>query len=128
MNRRSLILLLGTVLVLLLGLLWSMPSEAQRAAWTMHLGMTWQQVDSQMGQHVKRYPSHDGHPSLLGLKRLVVYTFGDGSTLGVTLQRPSQEETAVFRVTSIETAPPPPAHPLTCLRRTLARALPFLGE
>jgi hypothetical protein len=116
----------GIVLVQLLvievdvALLW--PSEAKVAAERVHLGMSEQEVSSSFDSRIYRECVQS-----LSYKGFC-YCFSDGSCLYVKMHwHEVVDGECVFRVTSIRhySLPVPP---LTRLRRTLARALPFLAE
>jgi hypothetical protein len=140
MNRLRRTLLLGLAAVLLLAfglgasLLWPTPSEAERMASQLRVGMTMGQVG-----RVNEYLG-GSDPLILTSGRVVApgeftsrivfddpgrsergIVFNDGSSIIITLSENGP-------VASIRTTPPEPVSPLTRLRRTLARALPFLGE
>jgi hypothetical protein len=145
MKRRRRILLLGLALALLLAggigavLLWPLPSEAERTAARIEVGTLWDQELELLARPGQRYLADSdyreramlatGSPRRRPAVDLTAIDSGtrrwryvDGSTLNVT------RDLEGCCVTSVFTTPPPPVHPLTRLRRTLARALPFLGE
>jgi hypothetical protein len=98
-----------------MALLW--PSEAERAASRIRVGMTQDQV---LAQLEGRGSVSEGQLLLRPLPW--IWQFGDGSSLVVLI--PISEGRLV--VATIHTTPP--VHPLARLRHTLARAFPFLGE
>jgi hypothetical protein len=139
MNRRRRTLLLGlAVLLLTLGvgaaLPWPTPSEAERVASQLRLGMTMGQV----GQVSEYLGGSD--PLILTSGRAVPpgrstisITFDDPGrgTRGIVFLDGSSITIAIDEgglIGHINTTPPAPVPPLTRLRRTLARALPFRGE
>jgi hypothetical protein len=98
--------------------MWPMPSEAEQWASRISVGMTWEQVKNTVPDFAE--PRASTVP--ISLTGPFHRNFDDGSFLHVTLDEPSG------RVESIRTTPPPPVHPLTHLRRNLARIFPALGE
>jgi hypothetical protein len=120
MIRRRRTLLLGLALVALLAggigaaLLWPMSSEAEQMAALIHEGMTQQQVEKIVGPHEGRAWFSEGWGCVPDGRE---WRFQDGSALQIGF---------CPNITSINVAPPDP--PLPRLRRTLARAFPFLGE
>jgi hypothetical protein len=128
MNRRRRILLLGLALLLLLAAgvgkatLSPMPSQAERRASTLRLGMTLDQASSLCDKDNLVWSAIT---SLMSSRNSFHCRFADGSCLTVRGQR-SWGDGPEFRISSLETTPPD--HPLTRLRRSLARVLPFLGE
>jgi hypothetical protein len=102
-------------------LLW--PSEAKVAAERVRPGMSELEVSSSFDGRIYRQCVE-----ALGYKAFL-YQFADRSCLCVGMNwAETVDGEHIFRVTSVRNSPPPPVHPLTRLRRTLARALPFLGE
>ena len=102
--------------------LWPMPSEAEQRAASIDMEMKW--VDAVMpsatyGRSGSPWP----HATFMADSDTCFWGFQDGSQLRVTLAHRFDQP-----ITSISTTPPGPIHPLTRLRRLLARALPFLGE
>jgi hypothetical protein len=99
-------------------LLW--PSEAEQIASRLREGMTESEVEEAVGGLGPGYVIRTGreiyHPS-----------FDDGSSLAVVMVWSGRLGEG-YRVGSFEVVPSAPAHPLTRLRRTLARAFPFLRE
>jgi hypothetical protein len=93
--------------------LWPMPSEAERAATRLHEGMAREQVLEVVSE------DHPGHGRPCGEQ----WHFDDESILFVYYDGVSDN-----RVIVIHVATPHPVPPLTRLRRTLARAFPFLKE
>jgi hypothetical protein len=81
------------------------PSEAERAAAKIEVGMTEDQAAAVAGPVI--YFTRSA-------------TFADGSTLSLDI------DPWDFRVTAIRTTPATPVPPLTRLRRTLARIVPAL--
>jgi hypothetical protein len=140
MSRRRRTLLLGLALVAMLtagvgaALLWPTPSDAEQMASQLRVGMTMGQV----GQVSEYLGGSD--PFILTSGRAVppgrsstLITFDDPgrSTRGVVFLDGSSITIAIDGgglIGHIKTTPPAPIHPLTRLRRTLARAFPFLGE
>jgi hypothetical protein len=128
MNRRRRTLLLGLALVaglaggIVATLLWLAPCDAERFAAKIGAGMRRDEV-----LKVVNPPPSVWQPSSTFLDESPwVLNYFDGSILSVEFTPPV--EGGRVWVTSVRTTPPPPVHPLTRLRRTLARALPFLGE
>jgi hypothetical protein len=119
MSRRRRILLLGVALVALAFVgtvavvLWPLPpSEAEQKAELIRVGMPRSEVNELLGSSTRWTVAN-------------VFNGKDGSQLVVVF--PHRLDLG-HCVVSFHTIPPPPVHPLTRLRRTLARALPFLGE
>ena len=100
-------------------LLWPMQSEAEQKAALIHEEMTWDQVLELLGPPwSRRDPPADEFGWYQGDKSFLKVAFG-----------PSEE--GVRCVVSISADPPllyHRIHPLTRLRRTLARVFPFLAE
>jgi hypothetical protein len=89
------------------------PSEAEREAAKIKLRMTQEQVVVALG--------FEG-PTFVYLAPPVWQRYDDESRLILAYDSFSG------RVISVDAFLPPPIHPLTLLRRTAARVLPFLGE
>jgi hypothetical protein len=136
MTRRRLLLVLGLALVLLLALgvevavLW--PNEAELKAAAIQAGMPYAQARAMLGPFTLEETSgfyqkrEDG--VLIPPDGHYLWVFSDGSRLTLRIEHDvSANPTVVRRVETI-TPPTRPVHSLTRLRRTLARALPFLGE
>jgi hypothetical protein len=130
MKRRPLALILGLAVLLLLavGALWPVRSEAERKAALLHVGMTEEEIVNivrpDRGPRILR--SSDN-----GLAKSLSKSYGDGSALFVEFDpEPIVDGMPLnaIRAAYIDTSPPPTVPPLTRLRRTLARAFPFLGE
>jgi hypothetical protein len=131
MIRRRRTLLLGLALLLVVGsvvaILWTTPCEADRKAALIRKGMTKRDVFDVMGP---QSPMDDmltriQDPELIRGTELA-WLQEDRSALHVGFR--SSEAGAEPVVVYTWTREPPPVHPLTRLRRTLARVLPFLGE
>jgi hypothetical protein len=122
--KRQRILLLGLAFALLLAVgvgvtaWWPAPSEAESAAARVEAGETWRRVATRENR-TALFPVEFGKPD--GKKR-VELAYADGSCLTLTCD--GRDGTVI----SIHTTPPDPVHPLNRLRRTLARAFPFLKE
>ncbi len=98
-------------------LLWPAPSEAERAAAMIKMGMPMRDFE----QARARFPkSVGGGGNLLTDWKL----FPDGSSIFVRFSR----DVGGWPVELIDTTPAAPVHPLTWLRRKLARILPALAE
>jgi hypothetical protein len=132
-RKRRYTLLLSLALVALLAagtgvaLLWPTPSEAERMAERIEVGMTFRQV----AKVVPPPPQGRWSANFLGDPFEIGWDQDDGSTLFIEFATPEEGELMngkFARVAAVRTTPPPPVHPLTRLRRTLARAFPFLGE
>jgi hypothetical protein len=118
----------GIVLVQLLvigvdlALLWPTPNDAERVAAKIEVGMTWDRARELMQPRLSVWQS----PSTVAKDAPCRWSYEDGSGLIITRDPTCQH------VIEIDTTPPtlPPAtvHPLTRLRRTIARVLPFVGE
>jgi hypothetical protein len=124
-RTRRRILLLGLALALLLAsgvlvaLLYPMPSEAERTAAKLSVGMPWEQAC------VLAKSSAVGSGDLTLARRLdgaISWRYEDGSALTI------DSDTMARCVASIETTRPPSVHPLSGLRHTLARIIPALRE
>jgi hypothetical protein len=102
-------------------LLWPTPSEAEKVAARLEIGMNWVDVIAPFLSSGSGMPWHC--TTFIANNSSASCTFQDGSQLRVTLAHRFDQP-----ITSISTTPPGPIHPLTRLRRLLARALPFLGE
>jgi hypothetical protein len=133
MSRRRLILLLGlAVLLLALGLDTALPrpvpSDAERAAVKVEAGMTLPQAQEAAAAKAPGLIPHSSmwgpDPREEGPEDYLCF-YGDGSALVITFG-PARE--GGRRVVAVAPTPPDPVHPLTRLRRTLARAFPFLGK
>jgi hypothetical protein len=151
MKRRSWkVWVAGIALVQLLvigvdvALLWPEMSEVDELATFVRPGMTEEQVYGLVGEHMPGRlvwvwgavgrelwrPEtgwaevwtlrHRFAPTLPTDKTRKTLFFEDGSKLIVYFQGDN--------VISVDTTPPPPTHPLTRLRRTLAGVFPFLAE
>ena len=126
MNRRRRTLLLGLVLVLLLAggivaaILWPTPSEAERMAALIQVGMTSEDV-------ARLLPGKFDFDVKSPEDDVFVFfepTDPDGPAMYLTFAKSGPRRvTAVWTTRGHSRIPP-----LTRLRRTLARALPFLGE
>jgi hypothetical protein len=125
MKRRSWkVWVAGIALVQLLvlgvdvALLW--PSQAEQIASRLREGMTETEVEEAVGRlgglKVETTGWKDYRPS-----------FDDGSSLTVEMVR-SERLGQEWRVRSFRVVPSAPAHPLTRLRRTLARVFPFVAK
>jgi hypothetical protein len=134
-RRRILILLLGLAALLFLlaggvgaALLWPVPSDAERAAVKVEAGMTLPQAHVSAAANAPGLIPHSSmwgpDPREDGPEDYLCF-YGDGSALVITFG-PAGE--GGRHVVSVAPSPPPSVHPLTCLRRTLARVLPFLRE
>jgi hypothetical protein len=124
-RRRTLLLALAVLLLLAVGLglaiLWPMPSEAEKDAASIRVGMT----PGQVHEVIETLPS----------TRLRLMSAGeDGVVIGISYDDESGMsiwyvgEGGSLRVREVEVFAPPPVHPLTRLRRTRARVLPFLAD
>jgi hypothetical protein len=110
--------------VLVLGvdmaLLW--PCEAEMAAVRLEVGTPMEQtmkvVHAREGPYSRMIFSEPGEAVIIGPAHWI---FDDSSNLFVTFDSEN-------RVVSVHPEPPSPIHPLTRLRRTLGRILPFLAE
>jgi uncharacterized protein YndB with AHSA1/START domain len=124
-HRRWMLLLAVAVFALLANGLaiaarWPTPSEAERKAALLRVGMSWDETFVLMAP---RWPmTYLGNEA--GTRLYIGWPQSDGSQITVTFV-PVEE--GGRRALSIRTTPPP-VHPLTRLRRTLARAFPFVGE
>ena len=100
-------------------LLWPDRSEAEEAAAPIQVGMTAEQY-----QEVHKSIANSRWTEIVGGSSYEAYDymFDDGSRLVVTVQ-PINGAVTSIRASASKTVPP-----LTRLRRTLARALPFLAE
>jgi hypothetical protein len=98
-------------------LLW--PNEAEAAAARIRKGMTLSEAEEALGRHGGGL---GGSMRAQGYQ----YPFEDGSCLTLSLVRSGLWEP--WDVGAFWTEPPTPVHPLTRLRRTLARVIPALGE
>jgi hypothetical protein len=135
-RKRRRILLLGlAVLVLLAGgigaaLLWPQPPcDAERMAALIRVGMTPEEVyDEQL--HFNRSPEFGPLPRPVfviedfGTKEKEAIPQTDGSAVFITWDENGDD----LRVAAVRARLPRPVPALTRLRRTIARALPFIGE
>jgi hypothetical protein len=125
MTRRHRILLLGLPVVLLLAVglavsaVWPVPSKAERKAALIRVRMPLKELNELVFRERCVYPR-----SLAWNDIHVVRPQDDGSRSDVKLG-PFDEG---WPVLSFQTTPPPPVHPLTRLRRTLAHVFPFVDE
>jgi hypothetical protein len=116
----------GIALVLLLvigaavALVW--PSEAEWVAAKIEVGMRRDQVWAV----VNPSPSAWRPPSRFFDESPWVLNYADGSIL--LIEFTPRVDSRPERVALVRTTPPPPVHPLTRLRRTLARFIPAVGE
>jgi hypothetical protein len=125
-RRRTLLLGLAVLGGIVAALLWRTPSEAERAIARIEVGMPLKGVDEVLravGGHP--FPSR-GWGSWLeaNAQGVKTWSFQDGSYLYMTYRGVRGEE----KLAGFSFAPPPRVDPLAPVRRTLARALPFLGE
>jgi hypothetical protein len=111
--------------------LWPMPSEAEQQVASVAVGMSqWEVLVMFLspGDHTPRH-GRSGEPlprtTIIADNYSCLLEFQDGSQLHVTFGRRRGFDQ---HVTSISTTPAAPVHPLTRLRRTLARVFPFLAE
>jgi hypothetical protein len=123
MKRRSWkVWVAGIALVLLLGagagaaLFWSVPSKAEQLAARLRVGMTGLEVNEVL---LDQQYYLEADPFALR------YDQDDGSELYVEWD---VQDAWPSKVTAIRPTPLPTDPPLTRLRRTLARAFPFLAE
>jgi hypothetical protein len=148
MNRRRWkVWVAGIALVQLLvigvevALLWpDPPSEVEEKAALIRVGMSWKEALDRMCSvtpaselrlvPVARLHERDGVGVIVGMRWLL----SDSSEVRLTFESYVQPDVPSY-IRQVETTPPPPyspppppIHPLTRLRRTLARALPFIGE
>ncbi len=134
-RRRTRLLGLALVLLLALGvgvsLLWPMPCEAEQTAALLHIGMlerdACQLIDSDTAR-IRLPNSYSGLAPWPPDYQTHSVFFADGSRAAVDFQKNSSGE---WRLSSVKVEPPDPplvTNPLTRLRRTLARILPFLVE
>jgi hypothetical protein len=98
------------------------PSEAEWVAAKIEVGMRRDQV----WEVVNPSPSAWQPPSTFFDESPWVLNYADGSILSVEFTQPVEGRPE--RVALVRTTPPPPVHPLTRLRRTLARIIPALKE
>jgi hypothetical protein len=130
MYRRRRTVLLGLALVLLLAVgvgvgvavLWPRPSNAERAADMIEVGMTLGQVQEVIGN-----PGASSLERVLAGKRVFTsnswFTFSDGSTVVVAYRFDGAiDQSVVVHFVSV------PPRPLDRLRRTLAHLFPPLGK
>jgi hypothetical protein len=120
--------LLGLLLIVLLvggsavAVFWPSPTDADQWTALVHTGVNHQDLVRLFGKawEEKGYPKDkDGV-----IKRESTWHYPDGSTLTITF---GPEREGKLNATSIQTTPAAPVHPLTRLRRTLARIFPFIG-
>jgi hypothetical protein len=125
MNRRRLTLVLGLAIVVLLvagagvALLWPTPSEAERKAGLIRERMTRSEVSKVLGPLPRA--------AEILLPDRVEFRWWQDDTSSIIIAFDSGLGVIEVR-TLLPLFPPPPVHPLTRLRRTFARVLPFLGE
>jgi hypothetical protein len=98
------------------------PSEAEWVAAKIEVGMRREQVWAV----VNPSPSAWQPPSTFFDESPWVLNYADGSIL--LIEFTPRVEARPERVAWVRTTPLPPVHPLTRLRRTLARVFPVLGE
>jgi hypothetical protein len=104
-------------------LLWPPPpSEAERMAAHIRVGMPHDQVRRVLAWY-KTFDTPE-----VGGRWGTWCRFEDGSSLYVGVPGGLWPRDTTLTVNSVCTEPPPYIHPLTRLRRPLARVLPFLGE
>jgi hypothetical protein len=99
--------------------LWPTITEAEQVASRLWLGMTADQAT----QVVDEWYSQQA----VSFRPDRWSKFSDGSSLALYLSQEALTGGDAY-VVNIRAIPPPSVHPLTRLRRTLARAFPFLGE
>jgi hypothetical protein len=128
MRKRWKVWATGLALALLLAagagaaLLWPTPNEAERMAALIRPGMKWGEVEAVLGPPPMKVVGADvvgGPANAFGWSQsdgsMLIFSFGPhGERFG--------------QVMEIRTRPPAPVPPLTRLRRTLARAFPFLAD
>jgi hypothetical protein len=100
--------------------LWPTPSEAERLATRVRLGMT----KDEARRALDGYDPYE----LRGWDSGFWCHFADQSDLNVGLRRDAGPKGVRDTVSFIHTGTAPPEPPLTRLRRTLARVFPFLAE
>jgi hypothetical protein len=111
----------GIVLVQLLVIgadvaLWPVPSEAEQAAGRMKVGETLDETD------LPFFSRMDAFGNLSGYRAQPA--FSDGSSLELMVSFRQDGEI----LDSVEVLRPNPIHPMTRLRRTLARVFPYLAD
>jgi hypothetical protein len=135
MNRRSWkvwVASLALALLLAAGGAALMPlllgSQADQAAAMLEVGMPWQSAIETLRTIEGAYNPRRGQLFVLGpqpSEHVEVWVFRDLSSLHVTFRGTGPDELVVIGVRSVPTPPPPW---VSDLRRTLARAFPFLAE
>src|SRR5258707_21583 len=125
-RRRTLLIGLALVLLLAIGagpvLMWPTSSQAERKAATLRLGMPLGEASLICEKDISVWSAIT---SLASPYRSFHCRFADGSKLTVRAER-SREDVNTFLVSALQITPP--EHPLTRLRRTLARIMPALEE
>jgi hypothetical protein len=101
--------------------MWPTSCEAERKAALVHEGLTYQEVAGLIGEPNELIEWN--HQKSVRCK-----TFNDHSGLIVCFRLEKDGNNLVGFLTSARVSPPPPVHPLTRLRRTLARLIPALGD
>src|SRR5437660_1440712 len=117
------IVLVQLLVIVVAVLLWPTPCEAEWWAALIRVGMTEEEAKGVLGSEPSEFLPRSPRS---GPYRLT-WTFGDDSTLCVCSDR-NEKILPPMMVNRIDVWRPTPVPPLTSLRRTLARALPFLGE
>jgi hypothetical protein len=101
--------------------MWPQPSEAERMAARLYIGMT-----EELALEILR-DCHGIHGKSSTCRGGYFCWFQDGSRLSLGFEcRVSLGQS--YHVTTVRTDPPDPSPPLTRLRRTLARLMPVFGE
>jgi hypothetical protein len=111
--------LLSLAAVLGVTVLWPAASEADEDAASIRVGMTPDQVQ----EVVESFPDTRRRLMAAGENGEVIGISYDDQS-GMSIEYAGEGESR--RVRDVEVFAPPPVHPLTRLRRTLARVLPFL--